>query len=93
MGKDVGQIFPTASIHRNHSILYGLVCEKKLSSRFCVREYTVLHNKTKTKNNLANKNNRTTEFERTTAEATRAGWGGGGAIMICIYQTFALEMI
>ena len=28
MGSDVGQIFPTASLHRNHSILYALVCEK-----------------------------------------------------------------
>ena len=31
MGSDVGQIFPTASLHRDHSILYELVCEKKLS--------------------------------------------------------------
>ena len=29
MGSDVGQIFPTASLHRDHSILYALVCEKK----------------------------------------------------------------
>ena len=28
MGSDVGQIFPTASLHRDHSILYALVCEK-----------------------------------------------------------------
>ena len=31
MGNDVGQIFPTASLHRDHSILYALVCEKELS--------------------------------------------------------------
>ena len=28
MGSDVGQIFPTASLHRDHSISYALVCEK-----------------------------------------------------------------
>ena len=27
----MGQIFPTASFHRDHSILYALVCEKELS--------------------------------------------------------------
>ena len=31
MGSDVGQIFPTASLHRDHSILYALVCEEELS--------------------------------------------------------------
>ena len=31
MGSDVGQIFPTASLHRDHSILYVLVCEKSMS--------------------------------------------------------------
>ena len=31
MGSDVGQIFPTTSLHRDHSILYALVCEKELS--------------------------------------------------------------
>ena len=31
MGSDVGQIFPTASLHRDHSILFALVCEKFLS--------------------------------------------------------------
>ena len=31
MGSDVGQIFPTASLHRDHSISYALVCEKELS--------------------------------------------------------------
>ena len=31
MGSDVGQIFPTASLHRDHSILYVLVCEKRLT--------------------------------------------------------------
>ena len=31
MGSDVGQIFPTASLRRDHSILYALVCEKELS--------------------------------------------------------------
>ena len=28
MGSDVGQIFPTASLHRDHSILHALVFEK-----------------------------------------------------------------
>ena len=28
MGSDVGQIFQTGSLHRDHSILYALVCEK-----------------------------------------------------------------
>ena len=32
MGSDVGQIFPTASLHRDHSILYALVCEQELSN-------------------------------------------------------------
>ena len=27
----MGQIFPTASLHRDHSISYVLVCEKELS--------------------------------------------------------------
>ena len=31
MGSDVGQIFPTASLHRDHSISYTLVCEKEFS--------------------------------------------------------------
>ena len=31
MGSDVGQIFPTASLHRDHSISYALVCEKEFS--------------------------------------------------------------
>ena len=31
MGSDVGQIFPTASLHRDHSILYALVCDKEIS--------------------------------------------------------------
>ena len=31
MGSDVGQIFPTASLHRDHLISYALVCEKGLS--------------------------------------------------------------
>ena len=31
MGSDVGQIFPTASLHRDHSISYALVCEKAFS--------------------------------------------------------------
>ena len=29
MGSDVGQIVPTVSLHRDHSILYALVCENK----------------------------------------------------------------
>ena len=32
MGSDVGQIFPTASLHRDHSISYALVCEKGKSA-------------------------------------------------------------
>ena len=32
MGSDVGQIFPTASLLRDHSILYALVCEKEISN-------------------------------------------------------------
>ena len=31
MGSDVGHIFPTASLHRDHLILYALLCEKELS--------------------------------------------------------------
>ena len=31
MGSDVGQIFQTASLHRDHSILYTLICEKEIS--------------------------------------------------------------
>ena len=31
MGSDVGQIFPIASLHRDHSISYALVCEKEIS--------------------------------------------------------------
>ena len=31
IGSDVGQIFLTASLHRDHSILYALVFEKELS--------------------------------------------------------------
>ena len=31
MGSDVGQIFPTSSLHRDHSIFYALVYEKELS--------------------------------------------------------------
>ena len=31
MGSDVGQIFLTASLHRDHSISYALACEKELS--------------------------------------------------------------
>ena len=31
MGSDLGQIFPTASLHRDHSISYALVCEKDFS--------------------------------------------------------------
>ena len=31
MGSDVGQIFPTESLHRDHSISYALVCEKEIS--------------------------------------------------------------
>ena len=31
MGSNVGQIFSTASLPRDHLILYALVCEKELS--------------------------------------------------------------
>ena len=31
MGSDMRQIFPTASLHRDHSISYALVCEKEIS--------------------------------------------------------------
>ena len=31
MGSDVEQIFPTASLHGDHSISYTLVCEKEIS--------------------------------------------------------------
>ena len=31
MGSDVEQIFRTANLHRDHSILHALVCEKELS--------------------------------------------------------------
>ena len=31
MGSDVGQIFPTVSLHRDHLISYALVCEKEFS--------------------------------------------------------------
>ena len=30
-GSNVGQIFLTACLHRDHSILYALVCEKEFS--------------------------------------------------------------
>ena len=32
MGSDVGQIFPTASLHSDHSISYALVCEKSVTN-------------------------------------------------------------
>ena len=35
MGSDVGQIFPTASLHRDHSISYALVCEKNKIHHWC----------------------------------------------------------
>ena len=35
MGRDVGQIFPTASLHRDHSISYALVCEKNRIHHWC----------------------------------------------------------
>ena len=31
MGSDVGQIFPTVRLHRDHSISYALVCEEEIS--------------------------------------------------------------
>ena len=51
MGSDVGQIFPTASLHRYRSNSYALVCEKEIShmgekkrlSRSDVREKIVQH--------------------------------------------------
>ena len=33
MGSDVGQIFLTKSLHRDHSISYALVCEKDFSDK------------------------------------------------------------
>ena len=47
MGSGVGQIFPTARHHRDHSILYALVCENELSHMskttaiqiWCVRKF------------------------------------------------------
>ena len=47
MGSDVGQIFPTASLKRDHSILYVFVCEKEISHMgktteipiWCARNY------------------------------------------------------
>ena len=38
MGSDVGQIFPTASLHSEHLILYALVCEKRKSALPFVNE-------------------------------------------------------
>ena len=35
LGRDVGQIFPTASLHRDHLILYALVCEKNRIHHCC----------------------------------------------------------
>ena len=35
MGSDVGQIFPTASLHRDHSISYALVFEKNRIHHWC----------------------------------------------------------
>ena len=40
MGSDVGQIFPTASLHRDHSISHALVCEKEFSY---MRGQPILH--------------------------------------------------
>ena len=31
MGRDVGKIFPPAALHRDHWIMYALVCEKEIS--------------------------------------------------------------
>ena len=31
MGSDVGHIFSIASLHRDHSISYAMVCEKRIS--------------------------------------------------------------
>ena len=31
MGSDMGQIFPTASLHRDHLISFAMVCEKEFS--------------------------------------------------------------
>ena len=40
MGSDVGQIFPTASLHKDHSISYALVCEKTFLSHDCIPSKT-----------------------------------------------------
>ena len=52
MGSDVRKIFLTASLHRDHSILYALVCEKELSHMsktteiliWCARKYEYIMN-------------------------------------------------
>ena len=51
MCSHVGQIFQTASLHRDHLILYALVCVKELSHMgktteimiWCARKRLVLH--------------------------------------------------
>ena len=35
MSSDVGQIFPAASLHRDHSISYAMVCEKNRIHHWC----------------------------------------------------------
>ena len=41
MGSDVGQIFPSASLHRDHSISNALVCEKELSHMVKTAEISI----------------------------------------------------
>ena len=47
MGSHVGQIFRTASLHRDHSILYVLVCEKEESCTVAEEEDEEEHEKSK----------------------------------------------
>ena len=52
MGSDVGQILLTVGHHRDHLILYALVCEKKLahmgkssenSDLVCEKKLSIIH--------------------------------------------------
>ena len=54
----MGQIFPTASLHRDHFILYALVCEKELSymgknnrnlDMVCEKTFGFIHSRVKSK--------------------------------------------
>ena len=69
MGSDVGQIFPTGSLHRDQSISYALVYEKEIShigknngnpDVVCEKSYTLPDNE---------------------AEPMFFFWGGGGFLL------------